>query len=245
MEQFKKWLMALVAGALFFGLFGCEGNEDPKPEAAADDDTNNSDDDSTAVDDDSLPVDDDSIAGDDLAVDDDSPPDQNYDYPPGPYGPGINDTMANLQFTGCDGKPLELKDYYQRGVKALWLDVGAGWCSACKYENPIFEDLYQQYKDQDVAFLYVLGQGYDPLSNEITIEFCNTYAKGQHMTVPMAIDPGFAQTGQYFNPTASGTPGNFLLDRNFKIRHKSEGWMQEGHPENDYIAYIEYLLGEE
>jgi hypothetical protein len=70
-------------------------------------------------------------------------------YPSGPYGTGLNSTVANLKFLGWHAPPdvgydtgrfenLSLAEYYNpdgsKPIKAIWLNSSAVWCTACQAE---------------------------------------------------------------------------------------------------------------
>ncbi|MBI3755221.1 MAG: TlpA family protein disulfide reductase [Deltaproteobacteria bacterium] len=49
-----------------------------------------------------------------------------------------------------DGKKISLSDY--KG-KVVIIHIWATWCKPCKEEFPLFEKVYQRFKDRDVVFL--------------------------------------------------------------------------------------------
>ena len=63
-------------------------------------------------------------------------------------------TAASTDFAlkNLDGKEVKLSDY--KG-KVVVLDFWATWCGPCKASFPKMQDLVTQYKDKDVAFLFI------------------------------------------------------------------------------------------
>lgn len=63
-------------------------------------------------------------------------------------------TAAATDFAlkNLDGKEVKLSDY--KG-KVVVLDFWATWCGPCKASFPKMQDLVTQYKDKDVAFLFI------------------------------------------------------------------------------------------
>jgi hypothetical protein len=79
----------------------------------------------------------------DTAVAKDTAPPPTGDYPAGPYGYSTGATFPNVSFAGYRNGAgawvtISMADYYDptgdRHVNALFLDVSASWCSACRAE---------------------------------------------------------------------------------------------------------------
>ncbi len=62
--------------------------------------------------------------------------------------------QANYDFRvkDVDGRTVNLADY--KG-KVVMLNFFATWCGPCKFETPMFVELQDQYREQDVAFIGV------------------------------------------------------------------------------------------
>lgn len=56
----------------------------------------------------------------------------------------------NFEATTLDGKPL---DKNTLSGKVVFLNLWATWCGPCRAEMPTIEKLYQEMKDQQVAFV--------------------------------------------------------------------------------------------
>ncbi|OIV41992.1 TlpA disulfide reductase family protein [Flavobacterium johnsoniae] len=63
-----------------------------------------------------------------------------------------NATATDFALKNLDGKEVKLSDY--KG-KVVVLDFWATWCGPCKASFPKMQELVTQYKDKDVAFLFI------------------------------------------------------------------------------------------
>ena len=60
--------------------------------------------------------------------------------------------LSELSFLTLDGKEVKLSDY--KG-KVVLVNFWASWCPPCKEEMPIFEKVYQKYRDKNFVILAV------------------------------------------------------------------------------------------
>jgi thiol-disulfide isomerase/thioredoxin len=182
-------------------------------------------------------------------TDDDGGGDHGINYPPGPYGTGVDDTMDDLRVweaictTGSHGlgKAVYLSDLL--GSNAIQIAVHAGWCGPCMTQAPTMEPLYQEYKGDGLKVLLIAFQDADFSSAEQdVIDWACDHRNKYGMTFMVTVDPGASVTDKYFRPEVGGTPLNMLLDHNMKIRFKMEGLA----PESQIIqGNIEGILCEE
>src|SRR5689334_10748420 len=67
-------------------------------------------------------------------------------YPEGPYGKNEGSILENLEFVATDDSAFSLQNIYADGVnQLLLLTTAAGWCTACREEQPALQDLYDTY----------------------------------------------------------------------------------------------------
>jgi len=66
--------------------------------------------------------------------------------------PIIGYPAPDFTLIDLDGNAVHLKDF--RG-KVVFLNFWATWCPPCRIEMPEMEELYQEYKDKDVAIIGV------------------------------------------------------------------------------------------
>lgn len=94
---------------------------------------------------------------------------------------GIQELSGNREapdFTllGSDGRRISLKDYKNRVVI---LHFWATWCIPCKEEFPLFEKMYQRFKDKGVVFLPI------SIDSRATQAEIDAFAKGVGATFPV------------------------------------------------------------
>lgn len=99
-------------------------------------------------------------------------------YPPGPYGFRVGEVMANLSFTGRDGRPLTLGDLRDRpGVRLLLWSSGAEWCSVCRGDVPTLKMVQASKGPDGLIVLETLHQSSDftPSNLETLRRWDNAY----------------------------------------------------------------------
>ncbi len=112
-----------------------------------------------------------------------------------------NRELSKLVLLTLEGKEVKLSDY--RG-KVLLVNFWASWCPPCKEEMPLFERVYQKYKEKDFLILAV---------NTDTSE---------------SALKGFLQNNQYSFPilrlkesiefNIPGLPTSYLIDRDGSVK---------------------------
>jgi hypothetical protein len=170
-------------------------------------------------------------------------------YPPPPYGADFGDTAQDFRVEEvlCSGAtPQGTKALYAHdflSAKALMVSVHAGWCSICKAQAETMEqDLWDPYKDQGLEIVMVIFQDDAGNGDKESLKKYGCYYKNNYsMHFHVAIDPDTAAMGQFFRPTATGTPLNMLLDPRMEIRFKMEGIIPDS---NIFQGNIEGLLSE-
>lgn len=87
----------------------------------------------------------------------------NIACPIGGSGTLVGDQIKNITFQGAYGLDVELHSYCGE-AKALWISLTAGWCTACTQLAPTFQAIHEQFKDQAVHWMLLVGDdgSYNP-----------------------------------------------------------------------------------
>ena len=101
-----------------------------------------------------------------------------------------------------DGKTISLKDF--KG-KVVLINFWATWCPPCREELPLFEEIYEKYKDKGFVILAI---NTDP---ENLQDFLKDF--GVELTFPILI--GDEKILDLY--PVRGLPTSFLIDREGKI----------------------------
>lgn len=111
--------------------------------------------------------------------------DQMVDYPAGPYGTDLGDTIANLSFTDCDGNEVALSDFYG-DAKAILINQSAGWCTVCRSEMDTLKAWYGELKTGKIVLIQALNQNNsgDPADEA----FCKSWKEIYDVGFPLLID---------------------------------------------------------
>lgn len=141
------------------------------------------------------------------------------EYPAGPYGINVGDVIANLAFVDPDGNPVTLADLRTDGVRALYINTAAGWCTACREEQPEIQALYEARADDGllVVVTYFEDNEFNPAEPAEAAQWAATYA----LTFPVLADPEFVTSAYY---DEAQTPMNLVIDvDSMRIGHISTG----------------------
>lgn len=92
--------------------------------------------------------------------------------------------------------------------KVVVLNFWASWCIPCQKEAPMFERLWNQYKDRNVVFLGV--------NTEDTDTAVFAYIREYGLTYPHAPDEGGRMEDDY---RITGIPETFIIDPDGEIIH--------------------------
>jgi hypothetical protein len=173
-------------------------------------------------------------------------------YPAGPYGTTVGSVLENFAFlgwrdpvaAGYDPAKLEtvrLSDFYDpdgtKGIKLLWINASAVWCSVCKAE---MRDIKQT--GVNAAFgakgVQLIGTLFE--DNEAAparpADLRVWGALPDHaIDFPLLLDPGF-KLGAFF--TSDATPLNLLVDASsMRVLNATMGYSP------DYWQKVDRLLG--
>jgi hypothetical protein len=157
----------------------------------------------------------------------DSSPPPSIGYPAGPYGFSTGSTFPNVSFKGYhEGtgvwSDVSMSEYYDpdgsRHVNALWLDVSASWCSACRAEAGDLPDLYTKYKPRGGRVLTALIE--NDSSSPATQSTVDSWDTSFSVNFDIVADPMSAALPK----GGVGLPHNYLIDpRTMKIVKVVEG----------------------
>lgn len=106
--------------------------------------------------------------------------------------------------TTFDGQTMSLADL--RG-QVVVVNFWASWCGPCRDEAPLYESLWQRYRDQNVTFLGITYVD-DPANSQA---FIDQYG----ITYPNAPDVGTVISKERYLIT--GVPETFVIDQDGNI----------------------------
>ena len=113
------------------------------------------------------------------------------------------------------GKPFQLSDY--KG-KVVVLDFWGSWCGPCRQELPVFQQMYERYRDKNVVFFGVNwekgGNGQD--LKQLVRNFMDT----NKYNFPVVLDHERSAQMAY---DIQGFPTVYLIDRTGMIRYQNVG----------------------
>ena len=113
-------------------------------------------------------------------------------------GPAPDFTLTTL-----DGGQINLASLKGRVVV---VNFWASWCGPCREEAPVFERVWQQYKNKDVVIVGVAYTDTEKNAKAYLQQFGNTYPNG--------LDIGTKISEMY---NIQGVPETFIIDRNGNV----------------------------
>ncbi|MFT4702454.1 MAG: peroxiredoxin [Bradymonadia bacterium] len=150
----------------------------------------------------------DASGGDTDDVSSDDVPDVEQGYPAGPYGVGVGDTVADMTFTQHDGTNLALSDYFNdTGARLVLISTSAEWCSACREEQPLLQDLFNDYRDDGFRVMVTIFEdsNFSPADISHVVEWRAQY----RLSFNTVLDAGNSFSDFY---DTSLTPMNMFVD---------------------------------
>ena len=234
MRTFRT-LSLLAALALSLNLSACDSSEEPSATPPVEQETPDetpADETETPADETETPTEEARTVPEDCAYDDTN------------KGTSIGSHIENFKLKTVQGDNHEL--HYDCGgeAKAVWIFLSTGWCGACNTYAKRVEELYNQYKDQGLRVLWIVGE--DDQHNPITADTLTEYveAKGP-MSYTVVRDPSFYATYSYIDNTNPALPHQYVLDpatMELVFKHGGVG-DADGDGEADGEATILGLLG--
>lgn len=113
----------------------------------------------------------------------------------------LNEEAQDFYITDSNGQRISLKDC--KG-KVVILHFWATWCKPCKDESPLFEKLYQNFKDREIVFL--------PISIDLKAERkeVEKFAKGYGLSCQVYLAREGDVTNRYWT---WGVPVTYFIDK--------------------------------
>jgi len=152
-------------------------------------------------------------------------------------GSGMNSHISNLNLYGLeleDGTKEKYELHYDcgGGSKAVWVFLSTGWCGACNAYAKTVEKVYNEYKDQGLRVLWIVGEGEisDGVKPPITkASFAEYFTKHSPMSFTVVRDPGFDGTYSQLDNTSPSLPHQYILDgTTMELIYKQGGTNKEG-----------------
>ena len=129
-------------------------------------------------------------------------------YPPGPFGRGEGDVIADLGFQAADGAPVSFSTARgECGAKLLLVSTSAGWCTACREEQPLLQRLSEEHAAAGLVVWVALfeNDNYAPA----TLRDVAAWVRRYDVTFPVVLDAPFALSAYY---DRNSTPMNMLVN---------------------------------
>ncbi len=130
-------------------------------------------------------------------------------YPPGPFGTAVGSRIAPLEFPTVAGAPFSFdREVFQEDdVKLVLVSTAAGWCTACREEQPALVELFDEHEDDGLLVILAIFEDND--SSVVTPEFAQGWVNQYGIPFPALIDE-FNDFASFYEPTLA--PMNMFLD---------------------------------
>lgn len=125
------------------------------------------------------------------------------------------------------GKKISLDDF--KG-KPVILNFWATWCGPCKEELPVFQKMWNKYKDKDVAFI-----GIDVMDNRSNAA---EFIKNNYITYTILYDQQGEISSKY---KVVALPATFFINKEGKIAVKNYGPFIGEEGEKKFKLYVEEI----
>jgi len=152
-------------------------------------------------------------------------------------GKEVGGAIENFGLKTYQGDAYWLHQNCGTDKKVIWIILATGSCGACESFAPVVQPLYEQYKDQGLEVMWVLGA--DAEGNPPSLEFCENFVQGKNVTFPVLRDAKFYQVYGHINPYSTALPHQYILDaETMELIYASGGV-------NDEPERVKELLGVE
>ncbi len=135
------------------------------------------------------------------------------------------DYINNFSLDNLSGEKISLSDF---AGKIVVLNFWATWCPPCKAEIPDFIEVYNEYKDQGIAFLGI--------SLDDDLNALKQFVFDNNISYPILIDNQIANVSG--NWGISAIPTTFFIDKNGEIIDKRIGQI----PKQELVSVLKGLL---
>ncbi len=129
-----------------------------------------------------------------------------------PARPRVGEIAPDFTVDLMDGSSMSLSDL--RGQTVV-VNFWATWCSPCESELPAFQAVWDEYQEQDVAFIGLALQEDQTEVQDMASKF--------NLTYPLALDPSGEIAVLAYGVT--GVPETFIVDAEGQVAHVHIGPM--------------------
>ncbi|MSP60408.1 MAG: hypothetical protein EXR72_08710 [Myxococcales bacterium] len=150
-------------------------------------------------------------------------------YPAGPYGNKVDQTLANQHFEGyrlAPGHTDSAEETWEEDIsfgdfaanpacKCLLITYGAGWCGACKQEQPKL--VAEIEEDSSFCVLGILQEGNS--MSPATKADADNWTRAYKQNFPVVL--GTSQSKNLWNGHAKGSPPSIGLPFNMVVHPRS------------------------
>ncbi len=148
----------------------------------------------------------------------------------------LNETAPAFSIKDINGKPVSLSDY--KG-KIVILDLWATWCVPCIASFPAMQKQIEKHPEVVFLFIAVNEKGNDVLERVKAFINKNKYPFQVLLDEPMKDAPGKFKITSSYKP--SGIPAKYFIDKEGKLRFKSQGFSTDSELINETDAIITIL----
>ena len=139
-------------------------------------------------------------------------------FPPENPAPGVYRGNIAINFTEMDSTDTPITLESLRG-NVILLTFSTMWCGPCRREAPELVNLYNTYNQNGLEIVQCIYQDED--GNPADLDDLARWINEFGITFPVFYDPDRSTVDTYnFN----AIPFNVLIDRNFIIWHRIEGY---------------------
>lgn len=130
------------------------------------------------------------------------------DYPAGPYGVREGDTIANLSLPTAGGETFSFGDALaDPAVRLVLVSTAAGWCTACREEQPALVKLHRDFAARGLLVVVALFE--DDFGSPATPAYAEGWRRQYGLPFPLVLDAR-NQFGAFYDSDLA--PMNLFVD---------------------------------